>query len=289
MILKSPAKLNLYLKVLRKRKDGYHDIISLFERIDLSDTISLKRRRANRIKIISASGEIPKDKTNLAWRAAGLLQRKFKIKQGVEIKITKRIPVGAGLGGGSGNAATVLMGLNRLWNLNLSKAKLAALAKEIGSDVAFFIHDCPFALAEGRGERIKPLKTLNQIKLWHVLAVPRVNVSTPFIYQQWDKAKKVGLTSPESDVKILTSALRKNALSLVGKALFNSLEEVTTRLYPALNSVKGDLAGLGLKAIRMTGSGPAIFGICSSRKEAVSISRQLAQNRSLRVFLSRTL
>lgn len=287
MKLSSCAKLNLYLAVLNRRKDGYHDIKTVFERISLSDTIILKPRRDNKIKIICGSPLVPKGKTNLAYASAKLLQDSFRVKKGVNIEIRKRIPVGAGLGGGSSNAAAVLSGLNKFWGLNLGQNKLAKLAASIGSDVPFFIYDTPFARGAGRGEKIKPLKALSNVKLWHLLAVPKIKVLTPVIYKKWDSYS--GLTSLRCGDRILTSALRKNDLTLIGRSLFNNLERVTFDLYPEAARIKDRFIGLGLKAVSMSGSGPAIFAIVSSRKEAVSLCGQLKEeNKFWQVFASQT-
>jgi len=288
VIVDSCAKLNLYLEVLNKRKDGYHNINTVFERIGLSDKIILKPRRDNKIKIICSSPLVPKGKTNLAYRSAKLLQDNFLVKKGVNIEIKKRIPVGAGLGGGSSNAAAVLTGLNKFWGLRLGQNKLVKLAAGIGSDVPFFIYDSPFALGSGRGEKIKPLKALDSVKLWHVLAVPKIEVLTPVIYKKWDSYSR--LTSPRRGDKILTSALRKSDLSLIAKSLLNSLERVTSGLYPEVARIKERFICLGLKAVLMSGSGPAVFAIVPSRKEAVSLCRQLKEeNKFWQVFASQTL
>ena len=294
MVLNSYAKLNLYLEVLNIRQDKFHNIKTIFERIDLSDRIILKPRLDTKIKIICKDPGVPGGNTNLCYRAAKLLKEGFNIERGVDIKIIKRIPVGAGLGGGSSNAASVLLGLNKLWKLRLPQGELARLAKNIGSDVPFFIYNTPFAKGLGRGERIEALKVPESLRLWHILVVPQLRVSTPFIYGKWDKkalnkSHLTGLTRPKYDVKIIISGLRKNGLPLEGGFLFNSLEEVTLRLYPAVQRIKERLEGLGLKSILMSGSGPAVFGIVSSRKEAVALSRRLKkQDRSLRVFVTRT-
>ena len=305
MVFHSYAKLNLYLEVLNKRKDGYHNIKTVFERIDLSDKIILKPRPDKLIKIICRDSQVPKDNSNLCYRSAKLLQGSFNIASGADIKIIKRIPVGAGLGGGSGNAAAVFLGLNKLWRLNLSRSKLGKLAKRIGCDIPFFIYNTPFARGEERGDRIKPLRALKKVRLWHILVVPKIKVSTPLIYKKWDKYsgltppfftsqilkknKKAGLTKPEYDVKILNLALRKNDLSLLGKTLFNDLERITVNLYPQVLRVKEELKDSGIKAILMSGSGPAVFGVVSSRKEAVALSKQLKEEgESWQVFVTRT-
>ena len=287
MVLNSYAKLNLYLSVLSKRKDNYHNIKTLFERIDLCDRINLKVLPEKEIKIICNDPLVPKGPTNLCFRAAKLLQDKFKIRQGAEIKIIKRIPVGAGLGGGSGNAACVLLGLNKLWKLRLSRKRLASLAKKIGADVAFFIYDVSFAWAEERGDKIRPLTALEKVKLWHILVVPKLHVSTPLIYRNWDKLS--GLTMRPPDVKILISRLKDKSREIKAELLFNSLEQVTTKLYPEAERAKSALKKLGLKSILMSGSGPAVFGIVSSKKEAESSSRKLRNlERSWRIFVART-
>lgn len=289
MVLKSYAKLNLYLEVLNRRKDNYHNIKTLFERISLCDKITLKSRPDKQIKIISHSPDIPKDSSNLAFRSAKLLQDSLKIDKGVEIKITKRIPVGSGMGGGSSNAAFVLLGLNKLWKLHLSRVKLVGFAKRIGSDVPFFIYNLPFALGEAKGDEIKPLSSLRGVRLWHVLVVPKIKVSTPMIYKNWDKNREIlGLTRPKYNVNILTLALRRKDLAAVNLALFNNLEPITAKIYPELKPIRDKLNLLGLQSILMSGSGPAIMAIASSRKEAVSAYRQLKKDKFWQVFVTRT-
>jgi len=296
LLLHSYAKLNLYLEVQRLRKDRYHNIKTVFERIDLCDKIILRPRQDKKINLICNFPGVPSGESNLAYRSAKLLQDTFNIDKGVDIKIVKHIPPAAGLGGGSSNAATVLMGLNKLWKLSLSRNKLLQLARKIGSDVPFFIYNCPFAEGRGRGDRIKPLRTIMNLRLWHILVVPKFKVSTPLIYKKWDKyskafklaLEKAGLTGAKYNVKMLILALRKSTLSLLGEALFNSLEQVSALLYPEIREIKEKLIQMGVKSILMSGSGPAIFGLVSSRKEALSLSRQLKNNSSWQVFVSRT-
>jgi 4-diphosphocytidyl-2-C-methyl-D-erythritol kinase len=288
LILHSYAKLNLYLEVLNKRKDSYHNLRTIFERINLCDTIILKPRRDKEIKITCNSPDVPQDKTNLAYRSAKLLQDNFNIDRGVDIKIIKRIPAAAGLGGGSSNAATVLMGLGRLWRLNLSKQKLAYFSRKLGSDVPFFIYNIPFAQGSSRGDRISPLTMLNNKRFWHIIVVPKIKVSTPQIYKKWDTYSR--LTRGKSSVRLLYLALKKNDLSGLGEVLFNSLEAITTRLYPEVSLVKEEFSRLGLKSILMSGSGPAVFGIVSSRKEAVSLCKQLQGTKQFwSAFVARTI
>jgi len=293
LFLHSYAKLNLYLEVLDKRSDQYHNINTLFERIDLCDKIILKSHPPKKIKVVCNAPGIPKDSSkNIAYRSARLLQRSLNVDKGAYIKIIKRIPPAAGLGGGSSNAAAVLIGLNKLWRLNLSQKRLLAFAKEMGCDVPFFIYNTSFAKARSRGDIIKPLKALNKIKLWHILAVPRNKVSTARIYKEWDRLR-IKLTKPKYNVKILNLALRKKDLVLLGKVLFNSLEQVSAKLYPRIRYIRLKLMRLGLKSILMSGSGPAVFGIVSSKKEAVYLGRQLKAglgkgNNSCQIFVTCT-
>jgi len=288
LVLNSYAKLNLYLEVLNKRRDNYHNIKTIFERISLSDKIILKSRRDKKIKIICNYPRLPRDSSNLAYRAALLLQDSFKINKGIDIKIIKRIPVGSGLGGGSSNAAAILIGLNKLWGLNLTQSKLANLAENIGADVPFFIYNSPFAEGGGRGDKIKPLKVINNLRLWHILVVPKIEVSTALVYKKWDRLRQ--LTESNYDVKILILALKKRDLALMGKILLNNLERITVKLYPKLSRIKEKLIHLGLKSILMSGSGPAIFSVFSSRKEAVSLCRQLKREKKFwQVFVTRTI
>lgn len=287
MTLNSYAKLNLYLEVLGRRKDKYHSLKTLFTRIGLADKIILNPRADKSIKILCAHPLVPKNRFNICYRSAQLLRDTFGLSCGVEIKIAKRIPVSAGLGGGSGNAAAVLLGLNKLWRLNLTLKELVGLGEKIGADVPFFLYDTAFALGTCRGDKIKPIAALKGLRFWYVLAVPKIEVLTARIYREWDRYS--GLTRPVNDVNILTLALKKKDLSLAPKLLFNSLEEVTQRLYPQVRLVKEAFYRLGLETTLMSGSGPAVFGIVSSRKEAVSISsRMKKQKQGWRVYIART-
>jgi len=284
LVINSYAKVNLYLAVVNKRRDNYHNIKTLFERISLSDKITLSSRRDNLIKISCSDPRVPKGRSNLCFKSAELLRRNFGVKKGVDIRIAKRIPVAAGLGGGSSNAASVLFGLNKLWKLNLSRGKLVNLAKKIGADVPFFIYQTPFALGLERGDKIRPIRRIEKTRLWHILVVPDFKVSTPLIYAKWDELNRrkscckscgSGLTTPEFDVNILTSVLGKKSPSLAGEILYNGLEDSAAGIYPEINRIKEKLVSLGAKTILMSGSGPAVFGVVSSRKEALILRRKI--------------
>lgn len=292
LTLNSYAKLNLYLKVINRRPDHYHNISTIFERIDLCDRLTLKTCREKGIKIVCNSPDVPTDRTNLAYRSAEILMQALHIEKGVEIRIDKRIPVGAGLGGGSSNAACVLLGLNKLWGLRLSQEKLAGFAREIGSDVPFFIYNAAFAQGTSCGDRIKPLPQI-KTRFWHLLVVPKIKVLTPFIYQKWDEQAKnleiAGLTISPDNVKLIILALKQRRISLINKVLGNSLEGITSQIYPEVKHIKEKLLSFGLKTVSMSGSGPAVFALVSSRKEGLALARTLnREGRSWQVFVART-
>ena len=181
----------------------------------------------------------------------------------------------------------MLLGLNRYWKLNLPKTKLLNLAAKLGSDVPFFICDTKFALGSNRGDKIKPLASLQQLRLWFILVYPKIKVSTPLIYQKFDCFSR--LTTPRHNVKILTSELSKKGFRIKQEYLFNSLEPVTTGLYPVVNQVKNALYAMGLEKVIMSGSGPAVFAICSSLKQAQVMSRKLRKKyKSWQIFVSST-
>lgn len=285
----SYAKLNLSLHVKRKRCDGFHSLETLFERISLHDTLQFWPRKDGSISLSCSDPGLSCDEKNLCIRAARGLAAHCGCKKGVHMRLIKRIPVGAGLGGGSGNAACVLENLNRIWKCGLSRKELAKIGAGLGSDVPFFLYNCPFALGKGRGEKIFPLAELRRISLWHILIVPRINVPTPRIYRQWDKSASFRLTKTVPNVRILVSVLRGKTRKRLSDALHNSLEPVTVKLYPEVRQVSSCLRELGVETILMSGSGPAVFGIVSSRKESLRIARKLIlRNRNWRVFCART-
>ncbi|MDO8489602.1 MAG: 4-(cytidine 5'-diphospho)-2-C-methyl-D-erythritol kinase [Candidatus Omnitrophota bacterium] len=295
LAVKSFAKINLYLKILSKRKDNFHNLSTLFCRIDLADTVTLKNRKDGLIRIKCASPHVPCDETNLCWRAAELLRQEFGLDFGLDIELKKRIPVGAGLGGGSSNAASVLLGLNKYWDLNLSREKLVNLGAKLGSDVPFFIYNTKLALGSGRGDKIRPLPSLDKLKLWFILIYPNIKVSTPLIYQKFDTCLPAGkafseLTRPHCNVNILTSELSKRGKEVDSDCLFNDLEIVTSSLYPVVNQVKNTLYGMGLEKIIMSGSGSAVFAICNDLQQARDLrSKLVKKHKSWAVFVSSTI
>ncbi len=280
LTLKSYAKLNLVLNVLGKRPDGFHELKTIFERIDLHDTIVLKVT-SGEIRIRCSNPHVPKGPKNLVYQIAQRLKKDFNIQQGVEITIVKRIPVAAGLAGGSSNAATVLQGLNRLWKLGLDQKSLIQYAALVGSDVAFFLYDAPYALGEGRGEKIKvlPIKT----KLWHVLATPRLKVYTKEVFGRLN----LKLTRKKDDVSILLPFLRKGNIYSISSSLSNDLEPAILALQPHLRHLKDKFFDDGAIGVCFSGSGPSVFALVQSQKHALSLRAQF-DRRFSQVFVVQT-
>jgi 4-diphosphocytidyl-2-C-methyl-D-erythritol kinase len=263
------AKVNLFLKVLGKRKDSYHNIFTIFERISLGDKIKIAKT-AGSISL-SANKPITKDpKDNIAYKAASLILRHNKVKGGVRIKIEKLTPIAAGLGGGSSDAAAVLNGINKLYNLKMSKVALMKLGSKLGADVPFFILDESFAIGRGIGDRLEPIKTGS--KLWHLVVNPGFHVPTKDIYRALDKSRKKGvkhLTSGCSGAKIHSLLEESMDFGTIEPMLHNDLESVVVSRKAVLGSIIRRLAALlGKKAI-VSGSGPSLFCLYGTRKEAV--------------------
>ena len=278
----SPAKLNLVLDVRGRRPDGFHELRTIFERIDLCDVIILTRNRSNKITVRCTHPHVPKGPANLAVKAALLLARDFSVTEGLNINIIKNIPVAAGLAGGSSNAAAVLSGLNRLWKLGLGTSQLAAYAARLGSDVAFFLYNTSYALGTGRGELIKPLNV--RTKLWHVLVVPRVKMYTKEVFARL----KLKLTNKKDNVSILLPFLRKGHLVCLAGALSNDLEPAILSLRPDFIHLKDKLLDAGATGVCFSGSGPSVFACVQSQKHALSI-RAKFDRRYTQVYVVSTL
>ena len=280
--LRSPAKLNLSLHVVGKRPDGYHDLSTLFEKINLFDDIRLTLRKDKRIRIFCNWPGVPKGPKNLAYKAAQVLQKDFQVSNGVDIHIKKRIPIAAGLAGGSSNAATTLLGLNRLWRLNLTEKRLVSYAKQIGSDVPLFIYKYIWCLGAERGDRIKSVNLSK--KTWHILIIPGIKVYSNEVF----RAFKMKLTKRKDNVNILTRALREGTCEKVGGLLSNDLEAAIVRVHPLLLRIKNNIEYItGLK-VCFSGSGPSIFGVVKSEKEAKRM-QSILSDRYKQVFVVRTL
>ncbi|MCH7760590.1 4-(cytidine 5'-diphospho)-2-C-methyl-D-erythritol kinase [candidate division TA06 bacterium] len=290
LTLKSYGKVNLGLQVLGKRKDGYHEIETVLTTVDLYDEIILTPSREG-IRVRTDHPNLPTDERNLVYQAARLLfkspylpplskGRKGDFHEGVEIFIRKRIPIGGGLGGGSSNGATVLKGLSDLFQIPLSNGDLMELAKELGSDLPFFLKGGT-ALATGRGETLQSLS--HPLPFWLVIVYPGFPISTPWAY------RKLDLTIPHQSLKILVEAIEKGDLSTVASKLNNSFEEVMFRDCPALKVVKERLLCHGALGASLSGSGSSCFGICEDGDSALRIASHFGNNRKWKLERMRSL
>ncbi|SDK60052.1 4-(cytidine 5'-diphospho)-2-C-methyl-D-erythritol kinase [Sediminibacillus albus] len=267
LLEKAPAKINLTLDVLYKRPDDYHEIEMVMTTIDLADRIELTGLKSNIIKIESESQFVPSDERNLAYRAAKLMKDTYKVHKGVKIFIEKNIPVAAGLAGGSSDAAAVIRGLNRLWNLGMSVEEMAGLGAEIGSDVSFCVYNTT-ALARGRGEQIKELPA--PPSCWVVLAKPSIGVSTQSIYQEF---KIEGVEHPDTEGMI--AALEEGDFGSMCNKVGNVLESVTLSMYPEVRQIKNQMELAGADAVLMSGSGPTVFSLVRQESRAYRIYNSL--------------
>ncbi len=265
----APAKLNLFLEVLGRRDDGYHDIESLMVAVDLHDTLTFIEGDDDSITLRCDDPTLPTDESNLVIRAAQALKAATGCRRGARIDLRKSIPAQAGLAGGSSDAAATLVALDRLWELGLGTDRLAEIAATLGSDVAFFLHG-PASVCRGRGEVITPI-TLNQ-RLDFVLVRPEVGVSTAEVYHRLNHVGRARPIAPMLD------ALKGGDRRAVGRELFNRLQSVAEALQPALTPVRDALIGLGplLDGSMMSGSGSAYFGLAPDREAAESAARRLA-------------
>jgi 4-diphosphocytidyl-2-C-methyl-D-erythritol kinase len=274
----APAKINLALKIIRRRADGYHDIQSILQKVSLYDTLSLKLSSHQGITVTTDDPSIPTDSSNLAYRAADLLLKQQKITPGISIHIKKRIPAGAGLGGGSSNAAATLSGLNKLLRCNLTEPDLLRLGVEIGADVPFFIYDKHAALAEGIGEQLSPVKI--HVPLWFVIVFPGFSISTKWVYENYRV-----LTNKRKNIRISRSFKQLNA---VLRMLSNDLENVVTQQYPEIQKIKRTLIQAGACGSLMSGSGSSVFGIFPDEQHAQE-ALTLLSTPTNRVFIAHSL
>ncbi|TAL26459.1 MAG: 4-(cytidine 5'-diphospho)-2-C-methyl-D-erythritol kinase [Nitrospirae bacterium] len=265
--LKTPAKINWFLSVLRKREDGYHEISSLMQGVALYDYLTFEH--SDKIKIITDS-EIPLEE-NLVYKAAVLLKERLSLKKGVVITLKKEIPMSAGLGGGSSDAACALEGLNRLWGLELSKDELARFGSLLGSDIPFFFKG-PFAAVEGRGEIVTALNagTSNII----VLVKPDLSVSSKWAYSEMSRSLRPEtgslpeLTKKENNIKLFSQALDMQDFKSIALMMKNDLEIPVIREFRVIGELKARLLAMGARASLMSGSGPTVFGVFDDKEAA---------------------
>lgn len=262
--LPAPAKLNLFLHILGRRPDGYHNLQTVFQFLDISDTLSFELRDDSRVTVDmpTGAGEKIKQEDNLIWRAATLLQKHCSVSLGAHIRCDKQLPMGGGLGGGSSNAATALIGLNHLWGTNLDTEQLIEIGQPLGADIPVFIHGHS-AWAEGTGEQ---LTSVFPKEYWFLVIIPPVQVSTVKIFQHQELTRD---TSASTIAPFLDGA---------HKTLFhNDCEAVVTKLYP---EVRDALSWLKLHnpEARLTGTGACLFASFSTESQAKQLASQVPGN-----------
>lgn len=262
----APAKLNLFLHVLRRRDDGYHDLQSIFQFLDLHDSITVALRQDGRVRRVSAHAEVPEDE-DLVVRAARLLKQESGTRLGAEISVHKRIPLGAGLGGGSSDAATTLLALNKIWKLGLGSERLAALGLRLGADVPVFVHGRA-AWAEGVGERLQPVELETP---WYLVVSPGCAVSTATVFSH------PALTRDSTALKIRDflspGGGQMLSLSAILNRARNDCEAVVRTLYPEVDDALRWLSRCG--TARMTGTGASVFAPFTERERAEQWLREL--------------
>ncbi len=265
MTVKAYAKINLGLDVLRRRSDGYHDVKMIMQSVNLFDVLDIRLELCGerdclslgefgRIEIVCSNGDIPCDETNLVYKAALKFLQLAKVKTDIFVKIEKNIPVGAGLAGGSADAAAVICALNTMLDAGFSKKELADAAKDIGADVPFCIFNNTY-LAQGIGEILTPVDS--RLKLNILLVKPPFSVSTPYVY----KNLVLDGNTYHPDIDKIKNALETGNVLKVCENLGNTLESVTVKMHPEIDKIKKKLVSLGALSSLMSGSGPSVFGI----------------------------
>ena len=261
MELKALGKINLGLDVLGKRPDGYHDVRMVMQTIYLYDQITITKRKESGIGLSTNLFYLPVNENNLAYRAAKLLMDEFEIRSGVHIFLEKHIPVAAGMAGGSSNAAAVLYGINRMFDLGLSMEELMKRGVSLGADVPYCIMRGT-VLAEGIGEILTPLPPMPRCQI--VVAKPPVSVSTKMVYEKIDSRRIV----EHPDIDGIIEGLKEGDVTKIASRMGNVLEQVTVEEYPVIDKIKKLMNEGGAKGAMMSGSGPTVFGIFTEKSLA---------------------
>ena len=279
----TPAKVNLFLEVLSRRPDGYHDLATLMVTVGLFDSLEIQEIPGGEVRLTCDQPNLSTGEDNLIVKAVRLVQQRYGVTSGVEIRLRKRIPMAAGLAGGSSDAAATLAGLDRLWRSNLGNEELGRLGAELGSDVTFFFHG-PAAWCTGRGEIVESLPMRKPLDL--VLACPKGGLSTASVF------RALSLPSTPLPGDEVRQALERGEVERLGKALHNRLEEPAMKLSPEVVSLRERIARLDPAGVLMSGSGSTVFALARDAADALRLSRALTSVRdygeSARVFVVRS-
>lgn len=275
----APAKLNIRLKVIGRRKDGYHELVSIMVPVALYDRIEIRlNSQSSSIKVQSSGFQTPENETNLVCRAAAAFFARTGLPHGVHIQLTKNIPVGAGLGGGSSDAACVLKALNQLAGNRLDHQALMEISQVLGADVPFFLDPRP-SIARGIGERLEPV--LEWPRCWYVIAVPPAEVSTAWVYSEFARLGREGHGSQDKELGLTTSEyaftidLLKSRPLNIPRLLENDLERVTSACLPEIQRLKDALIRAEAEGACMSGSGSAVFGVFFSEERALRAKSEI--------------
>lgn len=286
LTLSANAKINLTLDILGTREDGYHEVAMIMQEISLHDTLSMGKINQGislTIAIEGQKGTLPADESNLCWKAAALVQKEYNLQEGVEIHLTKRIPMAAGLAGGSADAAAVLNGMNHLFRLGMTETRLCELGARLGSDIPFCIMGGTM-LATGRGEVLTRLPSFPRLSV--VLAKPPVGVSTAWAYKNYD----AGYDGPHPDNEAMLEAIHGGDAHKAAGLLCNVLEGVTETEHPVIADYKRLMMEHGAMASMMSGSGPTVFGLVREKQQAWHLADTLKKyDGEAGVFVAETL
>lgn len=280
--IKANAKINLTLDILGKRADGYHEVCMVMQSISLCDTLTIDKLDEQKIILHGDVAGVTKPEDNLVYKAAKLFLDTYDIKYGVEITLEKKIPVAAGLAGGSTDAAAVLRGLNKLFDLNLSVDELCKLSSKLGSDIPFCVRGGTM-LAKGRGEILQEIATMPTADL--ILVKPKIGVSTAWVYKNYHKVEQ-NVIHPNT-AKMLEALEAKDKQSIYAN-LRNVLEFVTVPEYPVIDELKRALINAGANVSMMSGSGPTVFAFAEDKVKAQKIAEKIKQDFDVDVFVAQT-
>ncbi len=272
ILLEAHAKINLSLDVLNKRDDGYHNLRMIMQTIQLHDTISIEKIPSG-VEIDCIASYVPNNSTNIACKAAEAMISKYNLNAGVRIKIDKKIPVAAGLAGGSADAAAVIKGINSLFNLGIKQNELMETGSTIGADVPYCIMGGT-ALAEGIGEELTSLSLLKDIPI--LIVKPKIGVSTAWVYKNLDFGKIIR----RPDTEALISAIQNKDVKFIAQNMRNVLESVTVIKHPIIEKIKNNLLEEGAIGSMMSGSGPSVFGIFDNKDKAISAYKKMKKSKN---------
>ncbi|MGT2933434.1 4-(cytidine 5'-diphospho)-2-C-methyl-D-erythritol kinase [Streptococcus catagoni] len=267
IIERAPAKLNLGLDILGKRVDGYHDLSMVMISVDLCDYVTVTDRKENEIIVESDNPRMPNNQKNDVFKAARLLKDQYHIQSGVSIYLSKKIPVCAGMGGGSSDAAATIRALNKLWGLELTKEEMVKVGMQIGSDVPYCLHG-GYAKVKGKGELVTPIKA--NLSSWVVLVKPDFGISTRTVFPDidCDQISRV-------DIAKIVSSLEKNDYEGLKASIGNSLEDISIARKPFIQKIKDKMMTSGADLALMTGSGPTVFALCRNERQANRVVNSL--------------